>query len=336
MEQDVAEFWRTIVPRWLLGELIFFVADRRIADLIGRGREGAAVEKVAAQANLNAEALRRVLRALAAHGIFRAAGEDRYALTQLAEPLLSDHPASPRAYLALGAIMMHPALTALAHTLETGQPAFDAQFGGSAFDYMRAHPTVATEFAEAMTVTTRRIEQALLDADPFGEFGSFVDVGGNHGSLAGLLLERHPRVRGILFDLPEVVEEAERRWSSRPCAERLHFAGGSFFEAVPEGADLYLLKQILHDWDDGRSIEILNVIRRAIPPLGRLAIVEMVLPEEPLPHPGWMYDMLMLTMTGGRERTASAYASLLKAAGFRLERVVPTASPASVVIAAPA
>ncbi|WP_313802491.1 methyltransferase [Sphingobium sp.] len=332
MDAEVAEFWRQVVPRWSLGELLFFVAERRIADAIG---DGASIAEVARATGTHPVSLHRVLRVLAVQGIFTELGDDRYGPSALSAPLLSDHPESQRAYIALGHLVMNPAWQALAGTMETGKPAFDLAFGASSFEYMKDHPAMASAFAEGMSATTRRIEAALIEADPFGAFSKLVDVGGSFGSLARLLLTHQPEATGIVFDRPEIAARAEQNWKDDPVASRLSAVGGNFFEAVPAGGDLYLIKQILHDWDDEQAIAILRCIRAAVTRESRLAVVEYVLPEEPVPHSGWMYDMLMMTVTGGRERSASAYRRLLEKSGFEVTQVCPTRSPASVINAEP-
>jgi hypothetical protein len=226
---------------------------------------------------------------------------------------------------------MHGAWSALDGTMRSGRSAFELHFGAPTFEYLKQHPQLAAAFAEGMTSTTRRIEQALVAADPFGEFELVIDVGGSFGSLVRLLLARQPKARGMVYDRPEIADEAVRRWAGEDDAGRLRAVGGDFFNHVPPGADLYLLKQVLHDWPDEQCLTILRNVRAAMPQNGRVAIVEMVLPDDGGPHPGWMYDLLMMTMTGGRERTSSEYGALLSKAGYRIERIIPTTSPLSVV-----
>lgn len=332
-DSEIAEYWRQVVPRWELGELLFFVAHRRIADAIG---DGAALADIAAQSGTHEESLRRVLRALAAQGIFADLGGDRYGPTPLSGPLRSGHPQSQRAYIALGHIMMKPAWKALPETMETGRSGFEIVFGANPFDYIKDRPDMATAFAEGMSATTRRIERALIEADPFGPFTKLVDIGGSFGSLSRLLLNHRPEATGIVFDRPEIAAKASQAWGDDPAAARLEAVGGDFFQSVPPGGDLYLMKQILHDWHDEPGVAILRTVRAAMPAGSRLAIVELVLPEDLVPHAGWMYDMLMLTVQGGRERPASAYRKLLEQAGFRYVEMKTTSSPASVIIAEPA
>jgi hypothetical protein len=330
---EVMGFWQNVVPGWAFHELLFFAADRRLADIIGDGPTE--LEEIARQSATHPQALRRLLNALAANGIFKRVGNTAFAATPLSNPLRSDASDSQRAYVALGRIILHEAWGSLEGTMETERSAFGIRFGAPTFEYMKSNPKVGKAFAEGMTSTTRRIEQGLMAADPFGNFQTVVDVGGSFGSLVRLLLARQPSARGVVFDRPEVAEEAARRWSGSPDANRLLAIGGSFFDQVPSGGDLYLLKQILHDWPDDQCVDILRNVRAAMRPNARIAIVEMVLPDDGSQHPGWMYDILMMTMTGGRERTAQEYQRLLQAAGFSPGRLIPTGAALSVIEAKP-
>jgi hypothetical protein len=158
-----------------------------------------------------------------------------------------------------------------------------------------------------------------------------VDVGGATGHMLSTILGQYPSPKAILFDLPHVVSDAPALLESRGVADRVKIEPGSFFDGVPAGADAYLLSHIIHDWSEEQCLTILGHCRRAMSPTGRVLIVEMVLPEGDTPHPGKMLDLMMLVGPGGQERTEKEYAALLEKAGFRLTRVVPTASPVSVV-----
>ena len=317
-----------------LSRAVWLAARLRLADLAGDGP--ATVRELAAASETDPDALERLLRALAAFGVFRFDVGGRVGQSPASELLRSDHPRSQRGWIecVLGGEMFE-AWGELESAVRTGRPAFDARHGMSWVEYYRQHEDAAARFAEAMTATTAAFEDALLAAGPFPPFALAVDVGGSEGSLLRRLLERSPDARGLLFDLPEVVSG----WrASRPddLGGRLDAAAGDFFEAVPAGADLYLLKFILHDWDDERAVAILDRVRAAAAPGGRIAIVETVLPDTPAEHHGWHFDLNMLAVTGGRERTAAGFAALLERAGCRIERVTPTESPLSVILAATA
>ena len=185
-----------------------------------------------------------------------------------------------------------------------------------------------------MTATTRATEEAVLSHHDFGHFEQVVDIGGSHASLVGRLLERYPQARGVVFDLPDTVEAGRRAWLNASFADRLEAVGGDFFKAVP-GGDLYLLKLILHDWQDDRAVAILSTIRKAIHPGGRVAIIETVLPDDSTPHMGWALDIAMMVTTGGRERSLAEHTELLRRAGFAVTGCDPTPSMYSIIEARP-
>jgi hypothetical protein len=277
--------------------------------------------------------LRRLLNALSAAGIFRRTEEGLFGHNELSAVLRKDHPASQRAIVEIVFGDEHyEAWGLLDRTLMTGKTAFDLRYGTQVFSYFGEHPDRAEAFSEAMTSTTRMLEEAILAAHSFKPFDLAIDIGGSQGSLLRAILARHDRARGVIFDLPEIAEAV------RPSLEgtRITAEAGSFFEDVTAGGDLYLLKFILHDWSDEQCAMILSNVRRSIRPDGRIAIFEMVLPDASVSHPGWFMDLNMMAMTGGRERTLSEYDALLEAAGFRRALVTHTASPMTVIEAVPA
>jgi hypothetical protein len=323
-------FTLRIVEGFRLSRAVWLAAHLRLADVIGDRSLPAA--EIARACGAHAHSLERVLDVLAAHGIFRREEGGRFGPTGDSDLLRSDHPRSQRAWLdvVLGG-PHYEAWGALGDAIMAGSTAFDVRHGASWIDYHRAHPEAEQAFAEAMSATTRAFEDAILEADAFPPFRLAVDVGGSHGSLLRRLLERNPEASGVVFDLPEVIDG----WRAEERDDRLMAVGGDFFEAVPGGGDLYVLKFILHDWDDERAEQILRRVREAVAPDGRLAIVDVVLPEPPAEHAGWLMDLNMLVLTGGRERTAQAFASLLERSRWRCERITPTGAPLSVVLASP-
>jgi hypothetical protein len=328
MRDDPQEFAVRVRTGLWLSRAVWLAAHLRLPDLVGAGPASAA--QLAKASGTHRDPLERLLRALAAEGVFRRDG-DAYWPTPVSDLLRTDHPRSQRALMAtlLGGEAFE-AWGAIEASLRTGQTAFEARYGASWLDYYAAHPDAGRAFAEAMTDTTRAFEDAILAADPFPEFAFAVDVGGSHGSLLRRLLERDTAARGVVFDLPEVIAAAPR------LTDRLTGVGGDFFETVPEGGDLYLLKFILHDWEDEQAETILRRVREAVGANGRLAVIETLLPDEPAAHPGWLMDLNMLVMTGGRERTAAEFAAILTRAGWRVDDVIETPSPLSVMLASPA
>ena len=322
-----------ILNGFRLSRAVWLAARLRLADLVGDGPAAAA--ELAAASETDADAVERLMRALAAFGVFRADADGRFLPTPTSDLLRSDHPRSQRAWIdcLLGGEMF-AAWGDIESAVRTGRPSFDAVHGVSWVEYYREHEDAAALFADAMSATTRAFDEALLSADAFPPFSLAVDVGGSQGSLLRGLLERTPAASGMLFDLPEVIER--RRAEQRDDLDgRLSAVAGDFFARVPAGGDLYVLKFILHDWDDERAGAILRRVREAVDPGGRIAIVEAVLPDTPAEHTGWLFDLNMLAVTGGRERTGREFAALLEGAGCRIERITPTASPLSVIVCAP-
>ncbi len=313
---------------------LWLAARFRIADAIGNDPES--IETIATRSQADPDALERLLMALSAFGVFRMEPDGRVSHSDSSRLLRSDHPLSQRSFVeSVFGHEHYEAWGAIEEALRTGCAAFDVRYGAPVFVYFQEHPEAGRLFGEAMTSLTRLVEEAVLAAHDFGPFELGVDVGGSQGTLLRRIMSRTPGARGILFDLPRVVEAAQQAWQGTDEATRLSVAGGDFFEAVPEDGDLYLLKFILHDWDDARSIQILRNVRAAIRPHGRVVIMEMVLPEDNSAHPGWLMDLNMLVMTGGRERRAAQYEALFHAAGLEGERVIATASPISIIIARP-
>jgi predicted O-methyltransferase YrrM len=224
----------------------------------------------------------------------------------------------------------------LEHSVTTGAPAFPHTFGAAYFDYLQAHPDADEVFNEAMTGLSVHLFGAVVDAYDFRSFGTIVDVGGSYGALLSTVLRAAPDARGVLFDQPHVAAIAAERLAAGDVADRCSTVGGDFFAELPDGADAYLLSQILHDWDDADAIRILTCCRRSIPADGTLLVVDFVLPENDEPAISKWVDLHMMVLLGARERTASELDELLAAAGFRRGRIVPTSAGPSIIVATPA
>jgi hypothetical protein len=313
------------------GELLLQAAEMSLADKF-TGNEPRTAKDLAAEYGMRHRELYRYLRALTGIGLLEFAGKDSFRLTDLGAALRTGAPGAARsAVIALVGDMVKPAWKVFDHGLFTGDTGFEKAHQMSLFEYLRDNPGMATFFSETMVGFHGREPPAVAEAYDFSGIGSLVDVGGASGNMLGHVLSRHPKVRGVLYDLPHVVADAPALLESHGVADRVQILGGSFFESVPAGHDAYLVSQIIHDWDDGENATILKNIREAMKPDGKLLIVEMVLPEGDEPHMGKMLDMMMMLVPGGEERTLSEYAELLEPNGFRVTRVVPTASAVSVV-----
>lgn len=316
-----------------VSQAVYVAAKLGIADLLVDGP--VSCDDLATATRTHAPSLQRTLRALASVGVFSEVAPGHFALTPLATLLRSATPDSMRALAIMYAEEQYRAWGDMLHSVRTGEPAFEHQFGMGVFEYLAQNPEASAVFNEAMTGWTAQLAGAVVDSYDFSPFGTVVDVGGNQGTLLTAILRSQPRVRGILFDLPHVVAGAEELLTAAGVADRCARVGGDFFEAVPAGGDAYVLAQILHDWDDDRCVVILTRCREVMPDHGKLLVVELVLPEGDEPSFGKWLDLHMLVMASGRERTAAEYGTLFRAAGFELARVVPTPAGASIVEGVP-
>lgn len=304
-------------------------AKLRLADALAAGPKS--LDDLAAATSTHAPSLFRVLRALASVGVFAEDADGRFRQTQLSEVLRSDVPRSMRAVADYcGADWSWRPWGQLLETVRTGRTAFDEVYGEQVFDYLTKHPEESAVFNEGMTGFSMQESPAVAEAYDFSPFGTIVDVGGGHGHLLCTLLKKYPGPVGVVFDAPHVVAGATPRIAEAGLAGRCRAEGGDFFASVPAG-DAYLMKHIIHDWPDDRATTILRNCRAAAKAGAKLLLVEMVIPPGNGPAPGKLLDLEMLVIASGKERTEAEYATLLAGAGWRLTRVVPTQSPASVV-----
>ncbi|MDY3553472.1 methyltransferase [Gemmata sp. JC717] len=317
----------------LVTQAVSVVARFKLADQMAAGPKTAA--ELASAAGLNANHLYRVLRALAGLGVLSAEGE-RFALTPVGEFLRSDVPGSMRA---IATYVCDPwswkPWGDLAGSVKAGAPVFDRMFGEGVFDYLAKHPDEAATFNEGMTGFSQQAAATMLKAYDFTPFGTIVDVGGGHGAILRAVLGAAPSARGIVFDAPQVAAGADEPIRAAGLADRCKAEGGDFFQSVPAGGDLYILKHIIHDWNDAKATQILKSVRAAIPATGKLLLVEMVVPPGFAPHFAHVLDLEMMVVCDGKERTEQEYRELLARAGFRLTRIVPTEGPHGLIEAEP-
>jgi len=322
-----------VTGAWV-AQAISVAAKLGIPDLLAAGARTAA--DLAAQTNCHPRSLYRLLRALTTIGVFEELADEQFQLTPLAELLRTDSPHSLRyAAIMLGENHHYGAWGHLLGAVQSGGIAFDETFGVPVFKYFDSHPEAARVFNHAMTELSSNVHIAVVDAYDFTPFETIVDIGGGHGALLSAILRANPKLRGVLFDQPAVVEGAEPHLAARGVADRCHTAPGDFFQAVPEGGDAYVLATVIHDWTDDQSVEILRNIRRAIRPNGRLLLVEQVLKGPNAEDFGKFADLNMLVMTGGGERTEEEFRQLYERAGFELLRVIPTRSSSAIIEGAP-
>ena len=305
----------------IVARCLHVLADFGVADVLGD--EPATAAELAAQTHMNADALERMLRLVAAHGVFAPDGAG-YAHTPASRLLRSDHPQSLRPLVRMrGSPGMWNGMTELAHAARTGQPVRDWV---SLVNDFAADKEQAAIFDAAMVAKSLRVVPAVVDAYDFGRFGVVADIGGGRGHLLQAILARNPQTSGVLFEVAHVIAN-----TTGTAAERLRLATGDFFVDPLPPADAYVLMDLLHDWSDADTARILAAVRRAAPAHARVLIIEPLIAEQPGPHIGKTLDITMLTVTGGRERTPTQHGALLAAAGLRLQRVLPTASQYSVV-----
>jgi hypothetical protein len=221
------------------------------------------------------------------------------------------------------------------HSIQTGEPAFAHRFGMGPFPYFMQNPEADRIFNEAMIGYTHQVANAVVGVYDFSAFGAVADVGGGYGTLLAAILQSNPSARGILFDVPHVIDAAQGFLKTTGVADRCTGVAGDFFTAVPAGADAYVLSQILHDWEDEQCLTILKHTRQVTPKHGKLLVVELVIPPGNEPFFGKWLDLHMLAIPGGRERTEAEYSTLFRDAGFELTNIVPTPAGPSVVEAVP-
>jgi hypothetical protein len=317
-----------------ISSLVRVAAELKLADHLADGPRTA--DELAPVTSTHAPSLYRVMRTLASMGLFTEDEKRRFSLTSLGEPLRSGTPGSIRSsVLIMTGDMFSKPLAQLLYSVQTGKTGFGKAFGAEIFDWLPNHPEEAAMFSDLMVGFHGPETAAVAAAYDFTGFKILVDVGGATGNMLTTILARHSGPRGVLFDLPHNHSGATALIEARGMADRINFVGGSFFESVPADGDAYLMSHIIHDWNQDHCLTILGNCRRAMKSSSRLLIIEMVLPAGDTPHPGKMTDIVMLTVPGGQERTEHEYRDLLHKAGFKLTRVVPTDSAASIVEAFP-
>ena len=315
---------------FVVSQALRVVIDLDIPDLLAAGERS--VEDLATATHTNADALHRILRALAAEGVFSETAPRIFRLTDLGAALRSDEP-GPRDFIRMINSEPYLAFERLMHSVRTGAPAFDEVFGRPRFAWLSQHPEQAALFQRAMIAMGRNTNDAIAEAYDFGPFTRLVDVGGGHGQLLSAILARNPHLQGVLFDLPSGVAAA--RQSAGDKLAGAEFVAGDFFAGVP-AADAYVLKKVIHDWEDERAVTILHNCLGALTPGGKVLVAETLVPEDDEPAEIKNIDMVMLAITGGLERSVPQYAALFDAAGLRLNRVIPTRGPISILEAAAA
>ena len=320
-DSDAAIKIRRMIDGYQLSQAIHVAATLGIADLLVDASRTS--DELAAATGTHPPTLYRLLRALASMEILHELDGRRFELTPLGQPLRSDVPDSIAGWAAfIGRPYYWQAWSGLLHSVRTGENAFRHVHGTDVWTFRSTRPDESAVFDRAMTSLSRRSNAAVLAAYEFGRFRTIVDVGGGNGALLAAVLAAHPELQGVLFDQPHVVSGAASLLERAGVANRCRTVGGNFFESVPEGADAYVLRAVIHDWDDDACIRILTVIRHAIAKDGKVLIVERVIAPANEGRDAKFSDLNMLVGPGGRERTREEFAALLESSGLRLERVL--------------
>jgi hypothetical protein len=306
-----------------------------VADHLANGSQS--VAELAAATRTNEDALYRVLRVLAMAGVFEETAGRRFALTPASELLRSDRPGLRDMALWISSPFHFRVYSNALESVRTGQPASEKMLGVPVFEYLARDAELSEIFNNAMTSFSGLIMPAVLEAYDFSGIDVLVDVAGGHGGILTAVLQKYPAMRGILMDIDHVIAGAHPKIAAQNVQDRCTAVAGDFFKSVPPGGDAYIMKHIIHDWDDQRASVILRNIRTALAGRrhGKVILLEAVIQAGSAPDLGKLLDLEMLMMPGGRERTADEFRALFAKSGFEMTRIVPTKSPLNVIEAVP-
>lgn len=319
----------------LITQALVVAAEFGIADLVASGPR--TVDDLATASGADPDALYRVLRALAASGVFTEVAPRTFGSTPMAETLRDDAPGSLRNWARLwGNAERQAAIGALLHSVRTGEPSFQHLHGVDWWSQLAARPDQAAVFYAAMGDLSRKLHAATVDAYDLSAARSLVDIGGGRGHLAVALLRRYPALRAVVYDQPDVTPHTLSVFTDAGLADRADVVAGDFFMGVPVGADIYLMSMILHDWNDTQALSILDNTRRAMSHTSTLLVIDAIVPEGDCPHDGKLRDLIMLTLHPGRERTEAEFARLFERAGLRLTETREVAASTGLLVAVPA
>lgn len=320
---------------YMISRAIYVAAQLGVADILKD--QPMDTKDIAAAVGANADALYRLLRALASVGVFTEVEQRHFALTPLAAGLRTDVPGSLNAYILMyGSDFCSRPADNLLYSVQTGMPAFEQVFGMPGYAYLNQHPEISSMFDAGMaSISSLDISDVLAVYD-FSGITNIADIGGGNGAFLTAILRANQTMKGVLFDRPLVITSARPRIDAAGLAGRCDLIGGDFFDTVPGGADAYVLKSIIHDFDDPQSVRIFRNCRRAMPDKGKLLVIEPALLPGDQPTLSKFVDLMMLLVMGGRNRTEEEFRTLFEAGGFRLTRLIPTKSRVSIVEGVPA
>lgn len=324
-DKSPPEVLMQMVTSCWVSNLIFVAAKLGIADLLKEGAKSS--DELAKATETDARNLYRLLRALASVNIFEELEDKHFKLTPLAYYLQTNVHGSMRPLAIMFAEEWHwKPWQNIFYSLKTGNTAFEHIYGMNLFEYLNQNAEAAQVFNGAMAVMTTMCNAAILDSYDFSSSQKIVEVGGGHGSLIASILKAHPNMHGILFDLPDVVTGAKNLIEAEGLADRCEIVGGDFFESVPPGGNAYILKNVIHDWDDEHAVAILRNCHRAMAHQGELILIETVIPPKNKPSFSKLLDLELVAIAGGCERTEAEYQSLFNATGFQLTDIITTPS----------
>ena len=330
---DPTQHVMQLATSFMMSTALHIATTLRVPDHLASGPRSAA--DLAKATGAREDALYRILRTLASAGVFEETTPRTFVNNASSEILRLGRPGMYDMVLWVADPFHLRVYADAMHTVMTGQPAAEKTVGMKVFEYFPKDPALSERFNNAMTALSAVVIQAALEAYDFSGIGTLVDIAGGHGQVLTSVLQKYSTMRGVLTDLPHVLAGAERRIRELGLGDRIRTEPIDFFKAVPAGGDAYIMKHIIHDWDDAEALTILRNIRKVLPASGRVVLLESVLPPGNQPDFGKVIDLEMMLMPGGRERTEEEFRSLFARAGFRLTRVVPTAAPLWVVEAIP-
>ena len=321
------EFLLNVTGQLLLARALGIVVDLGIADIVADGAK--TMEELAAATGCEQDSLYRLLRMLGGHGVFAEDEQGRIALTPRAELLQADHPDSVYEMLALGwQDVQWNTYQALPEAVLTGETAFEIAHGKGFFDYLAERPELNASFDRRMSGVSRAENEQIVKAYEFGNYAPVIDIGGGQGGLLAAIVRRYPGIAAALYEQPQVLtDSADLREAG--VLDAVARIAGNFFNDVPPGFGLYVMKRIIHDWEDERAVGILRHCRDAMSGTSRLLVIDAVMKAGNEPDPNKNLDLNIMALTPGRERTKEEFAALFAAAGLRLTRVIPTQRPST-------
>lgn len=321
-----------IIEYLVTQRLIFAVTEFWIPNLLEEGPKS--VEQLAEESGTNSEALYRVMRALAGAGVFKEIKKRVFENTRLSLSLRSGEKGTMSALAKYaGSTWIVKDWADLLESVEKGLDIYQLKYGETYFQWLEKNPEEHRIFDEAMVNLSNLSNAPIAAVYKFSHYKSIVDIGGGFGPQLAVILKANPHLMGTLFDIPRVIKAAEKEetLNNELLKDRVEFVSGDFFESVPEGKDIYFMKSILHDWMDYEAIKILQSCRKAMHKNSRLLVADMVVISDNKPHFAKLMDNGMLVLLGGKERTPEEFADIFQKAGFKLNRIIPTISPYSLV-----